>query len=316
LLKPQSSVRRISSCKNILLEPREGPMRWTNMISAAANTLTVLVAASACSDGTTAPSRLVAEDSPSRYESVWERGIEWVLVDGEWYPTVETADAVIENPSTSIGLSGNTAYYWADMYGYWDHITETIRWSFSGSRDGQGTAVKTAFTSVSPGSKYKRALNNHIVSNVPTCNVTFNADTDHAAWFGRAVKVTMTAGGGGVPGSVSIQYDTDIRGRADATTFADPKVAPRCEEDEECGPLRNLQPTNPFTLAKSNGALPSPTASFECEPQSGGEQPGSGYDGGLCYCQQWFLMVAGQVVDEWWDCYDESGNPVDACYIS
>ena len=239
--------------------------------------------------------------------------MEWVLVNGEWYPTVETAEAVIERPETLIALDGTTALYNADMYGYWDHITETINWSYSGSGDESGTAVKTAFTSASPGSKYKRAFNTHRVYNVPTCSVTFNADTDHAAWFGKAAKITYTVGGAEIPASISIQFDTDIRGRIEVTSIAWPYSPGNCKPSEECGPLTNLRPTNPFAIANADGPLPSPSASFECEPDAGHEEPGDGYDGGLCYCQQWFLVVRGQIVDEWWECHDEGGN---ACRIS
>ena len=292
-------------------------MKWTKVVTEAGKTLMVLIAASACSDSTTAPSRLVAEDSHSRYEyeTVSEGGIEWVLVDGEWYPTVETADAVIEHPETMIALTGTTALYNADMRGYWDHITETIHWSFSGRSSGAGTAVKTGFTSVSPGSKYKRAFNTHRVYNVPTCNVTFSANTDHAAWFGKAAKITYTAGGGEVPLAVSIQFDNDVKGRIEATSIAWDYSPGLCPPSEECGPLTNLRPINPFTLANAGGALPSPTASFQCEPDPG-EGDGGGYDGGWCYCQQWFIVVDGELVAEWWDCYDESGNPIGSCRLS
>ena len=76
-------------------------------------------------------------------------------------------------------------------------------------------------------------------------------------------------------------------------------------------PISSLTPAGTWTLQMSAIGR----ARFECTLEPGGES-GGGYDGGLCYCQQWFLMVRGQIVDEWWDCYDESGNPIDSCRIS
>jgi len=142
-------------------------------------------------------------------------------------------------------------------------------------------------------------------SNIKTCNWTANGNI-----LGTGCVQSATAQSGSTKYIVTAIDDAGLSATASGTV-----IVTETDQDE-CGPLTNLQPANPFGLAKAGGTLRSPAASFECDPDSGREEPGGGYDGGLCYCQQWFLMVRGQIVDEWWECYDASGNPVDHCYIS
>lgn len=288
-------------------------MKWSKVVSTMSALLMVVV--SACGDGATAPKRVVAANLPSRYETMEEGGIEWYKVDGVWYPTEETADATIDEPKSMIGVSGKTVYYNADMHGYWDNISETLYWSWeSPTRSGSGTAVKTGFTTTF-GSNYKRALNTHPVSEVPTCDAELNLQTDHSAWFGKAAKVTITGGGGQVPLTVSVQLDIGVRGRVDATSFALP-YSPQICPPPACGPLENLQPTNPFARVQGEKALPSPRASFDCTVGEGGGSGSGSYEGGLCYCQQWFWYEDGVPVDEWWECHDEHGGAVNVCYLT
>jgi hypothetical protein len=296
-------------------------MKCSKVVRAVGKILMVVVA-SACVDGTTDPTerRLVAGDSPSRYESVWEDGIEYVEVDGKWYPTAATAQAQIAEAQTKIIAP--------DYYG--DYV------AISAYHTGEGSGTLQTITFDIPligvhqvvplsGWSYKnyigqfRMVANHTtgVSGVPKCGVRITASTFHEAWFGT--KVTATVTGRNTDGTVAISFskETGTWGWKPATSAATPVERPACppSPSDECGPLTSLRPTNPFALAAADRALPSPTASFECAPQPG-QEAGGGYDGGLCHCQQWFLVVRGQVVDEWWDCYDEGGNPVDSCRIS
>ena len=133
------------------------------------------------------------------------------------------------------------------------------------------------------------------------------------AWqsIGTASTASFTAYPTGEDQTWNVSLNvTDANGKQ---STAGGQIAMQLALNDDCEePIRNLTPARTGTLR----AMVSDRASFDCTPEPGETQPGGGYDGGLCYCQQWFLMVRGQIVDEWWECYDESGIPVDHCYIS
>jgi hypothetical protein len=143
-------------------------------------------------------------------------------------------------------------------------------------------------------------------SNIKTCKWTWPGNI--VGTLGCVTRATAQSG--------STKYTVTATDDAGLSATASATVIVTVPDEGECGPVTSLQPSNPFKLTKVDGTLPPPAASFECEPDPGAAEPGGGYDGGLCYCQQWFWVVRGKVVDEWWECYDESGNPVDHCYIS
>jgi hypothetical protein len=135
--------------------------------------------------------------------------------------------------------------------------------------------------------------------------------TGGGAWqnIGTAATASFTAYPNGDDQTWNVSLNvTDANGKQSTTggQIAMQLALNGCDE-----PIRSRSPAGTGTL---QAAAPG-RASFDCAPTPGDGTSG-GYDGGLCYCQQWFLVVRGQIVDEWWDCYDETGNPIDSCRIS
>src|SRR5262245_28075751 len=103
--------------------------------------LMVLGAASACTDvsSTTDPAgdrRITSADSASR--NIEEGGIEWVEVNGQYYP-LEGSRTQIYDAKSLIIVNGSQASYRASHWGYFDGTRTTLSWSYV-TDDGRGSS--------------------------------------------------------------------------------------------------------------------------------------------------------------------------------
>jgi hypothetical protein len=234
---------------------------------------------------------------------------------GEFYPSSERPAVILQQKTTGVltpGYAEVTAVFQYEGHGatqrnQWEVrdlgtgavIREQQRMPFGSKNDGFGGWIRF-FAGTAK------------IFNLPKCDITLTADTEHEAWWNGWWEFT-NEGNAGTNGIFGIRIVRAKKGTDYTSSALAPAMTLRCwryieddcdsDDDDPNDDDGGTDGLDRSIGSAEDGALRSMTPTggprYSCAD-------GGGFDdeNGCTVCQQWYTIYRNKIVAEWWECHE------------